>query len=122
MNSPDPSPSYLFANTVPSTLSFVLLAVVPIPTPPVPSIEKSELADPTLTVSNGLHAVVPTPTLSKLPSLINALALIAPNCAQLLSDVKTNPVVPPRGGSWLNTMSPGSVSYTHLTLPTSDLV
>ena len=73
----------------------------------MPSIEKSELADPTLTVSNGLHAVVPIPILSKLPSLINALALIAPNCAQLLSEVNTNPVVPPRGGSWLNTMSPG---------------
>ena len=39
--------------------------------------------------------------------MINALALIAPNCAQLLSEVNTNPVVPPRGGSWLNTMSPG---------------
>ena len=65
----------------------------------MPSIEKSELEDPTLTVSNGLAAVVPIPILSKLPSLINALALIAPNDAQLLSDVKTNPVVPPRGGS-----------------------
>ena len=62
------------------------------------STDTSELADPTLITSKGLHTVVPTPTLSKLPSLINALALIAPNCAQLLSEVNTNPVVPPRGG------------------------
>ena len=57
-----------------------------------------ELPDPTLTVSSVPQAVVAIPILSKLPSLIRALALIAPNGAQLLSVVNTQPVYPPRGG------------------------
>ena len=85
---------------MPSTLNLALLAVEPIPTAPF-SIVTDELPEPILTVSVGPQAVVAIPILSKLPSLIRALALIAPNGAQLLSVVNTQPVVPPRGGLWL---------------------
>ena len=82
---------------MPSTLSLAPLAVDPIPTAPS-SITNVELPDPTLKVSVVPQAVVAIPILSKLPSLMIALALIAPIGAQSLLVVKTHPVVPPLAG------------------------